>query len=828
MSNFNTYINKVQTIIDRRPSSSNNVLSDLDFNIQFVDIFFVVIGIALGIWLVYYIFSRIKEGVKTASLEKKSLSAVLFEVRLPKSNEIEIQSADQMLSGFLGISSNLKGLDKWFGARNYISFEIVAFPDSIRFYVNTPKKLASLVEKQINGAYPDAEVIKSNEYNLFTPGQEVEFTELELDGDSYKPIRTYEELPEDPLSTVISAMSKLGKGEALAVQIVIVPAGSGWRKDGKKYVAKVRENNADPEKSKMDVDEDVLSAIEKKSEKAGFAVDIRLVSVSPDGESAKANLDNLVYAYDQLAKESGNKFKKHKIKRKNAQKKFMHAFIYRFPEERMILNTAELATIYHFPNSRITTPNVHWLTSKRAPASPEVSSKYEPGSVYLGINEYRGTSRPIFLQPKDRRRHFYYVGKTGSGKTVMLQHMILQDIRNGHGLAFLDPHGDAVEWLLDRIPPERVEDLIYFNPADYERPIGINILEWYTEVDKHIVVNGLLGLMNKLFDPNNQGITGPRFEQAVRNACLTVMSIKGTGLMEAMLVLQNDEYAKKYFPYLTDDVVMRYWTEQIAKTQEFHKSEVLGYIVSKFDRFLTNKMMRNIVAQGKSGFDFRKAMDSKKIILVNLSKGLMGEENSQFLGLLLIPKILQAAMSRADIPEDQRKDFYLYVDEFQNFATPDFAQILSEARKYKLNLIVANQYIAQMSDQIRDAVFGNAGSIGSFKVGVNDAQYLANEFDPVFTQNDLINLENLNMYLKLLAGGEYYPSFSLKLDTDLVFKTPPNKEIGKLARELSRLRFGKDRKLVEAEVKAREEEVNVDKSKNVTPQPPGAFKPPLN
>lgn len=824
IENFST---TVQTLIDRRGSSSN-IDSLFSFDIDFGVIVFGLIGALVGFLIVFLLLKKLKQGVKMASLEKKSLNSILFEIRLPKTNEIEIQAADQMLSGFLGISNTLKGLDKLFGARHYISFEIVAFPDSIRFYVNTPKKLATLVEKQINGAYPDAEVIKTHEYNLFTPNQNVEFAELTLGEENYKPIRNYEELPEDALGTIVSVMSKLSKGEALAVQIVAVPAGGGWRKEGRKYVSKVRTNNSDPEKTKMEVEEDTLSGIEKKTEKAGFAVDIRLLSVSPEAESAKQNLDNLVYAFDQFSKEGGNKFKKQKIKWKNAQKRFMRSFIYRFPEEKIVLNTAELATIFHFPNNKITTPNIHWLTAKRAPAAPEISSKYSSGSVYLGVNEYRGISRPIYMQLKDRRRHFYYVGKTGSGKTVMLQHMILQDIRNGHGLAFLDPHGDAVDWLLDRIPPERVEDLIYFNPADYDRPVGINILEWYTEVDKHIVVNGLIGLMNKLFDPNNQGITGPRFEQAVRNACLTVMSIKGTGLMEAMLVLQNDEQAKKYFPYINDDVVMRYWTEQIAKTQEFHKSEILGYIVSKFDRFLTNKMMRNIVAQSRSGFDFRKAMDTRKIILVNLSKGLMGEENSQFMGLLLIPKILQAAMSRADIPEDQRQDFFLYVDEFQNFATPDFAQILSEARKYKLNLIVANQYISQMSEQIRDAVFGNAGSIGSFKVGVNDAQYLANEFDPVFTQGDLINLENLNMYLKLLTGGEYFSPFSLKLDTDLVFKTPPNKEIGNLARELSRLRYGKDRRLVDAEVKAREQEVEIDKTKNVVPYAPPAYKPPLN
>lgn len=825
---FTIFQQLAQTTTRRVSSSSSRSSSIIDSIPD--DLMYLIIMIGggiLGIIVLYILFELFKIGVRKASMEKKSLNSVLYEVRLPKSNETEIQAADQMFSSFLGISKGLEGLEKIFGSRYYISFEIVAFPNSIRFYVNVPKKLSTLVEKQINGSYHEAEVIKTEEYNLFAPSQHVAFCSLVLDKEKYKPIRTYEELSQDGLSSLTNVMSKLNQGEAMACQIVVVPAGSKWRSEGKKHVKKVRETNSDPEKSKMDVDEDTLASIDKKSEKGGFAVDIRLLSVSPNKELAKVNLDNLVYAFDQFEKQGANKFKRFKYKMRGAQKEFVREFIYRFPNESIILNTAELATIFHFPNHNVSTPNIHWLTSKRAPASSEIPGVYEKGSVYLGYNEYRGIKRRIFLNSKDRRRHFYYVGKTGAGKTVLLQHMILQDIRQGNGLAFLDPHGDAVEWILDRIPPERAEDVIYFNPADYERPIGMNILEWYTEMDKHIVVNGLLGLMTKLFDPHNQGITGPRFEQAVRNACLTVMSVKGTGLMEAMQVLQNDEYAKKYFPYLDDEVVKRYWTDQIAKTQEFHKSEILGYIVSKFDRFLTNKMMRNIIGQSESGFDFRTAMDDGKILLINLSKGLMGEENSQFLGLLLIPKLLQAAMSRANIDETDRRDFYLYVDEFQNFATPDFAQILSEARKYKLNLIVANQYIAQMSDEIRDAVFGNAGSIGSFKVGVNDAQYLANEYDPVFSQNDIINLENLNMYLKLLAKGEYHPPFSLKLDTDLVFKTPANKEIGGLVRELSRLKYGKDRKLIEAEIKSREEIGDVDPSKNVVPKPPASFSPPL-
>ncbi|MBD3362950.1 hypothetical protein GF362_04480 [Candidatus Dojkabacteria bacterium] len=792
---------------------------------------FSIIGFAVGLLVIRLLFKLFAKGVKNASLEKKSLNSVLFEIRLPQSNEIEIQAADQMLSGFLGIKREVGLMDKLFGAGYYISFEIVAFPESIRFYVNCPKQISTLVEKQINGAYPDAEIIVTEEYNMFMPKQKVEFCSLELEEKESQPIRTYEELPQDVLSSITAVMSKLQAGQAMAVQLVIVPPGHSWRKDAKKYVKKVRDNNSDPEKSKIEVDEDTLTAIEKKAEKAGFATDIRLVSVAKEEQIAKTNLDNLVYVFDQFSKQGANKFKKVKYKfSKRNQRKFIKKFIYRMPTETMVLNTAEIASIYHFPNQNVNTPHIHWLTAKRAPASGEIPSTFEPGSIYLGINQYRGLKKKIYLSLKDRRRHFYYVGKTGAGKTVLLQHMIYQDIHNGQGLAFLDPHGDAVEWLLERIPPERAEDVIYFNPADVDRPIGMNIMEWYTEQDKHIIVNGFLGLLSKIFDPHNQGITGPRFEQAVRNSMLTVMSRKGTSLVEVMRVLQNDEYAKSYFPYLDDEVVKRYWTDQIAKTQDFHKSEILGYIVSKFDRFITNKLMRNIISQSSSGFDFRKAMDEGKIVLVNLSKGLIGEENSQFLGLLLIPKMLQAAMSRADVPQDQRRDFYLYVDEFQNFATPDFAQILSEARKYRLNLVVANQYIAQMSDEIRDAVFGNAGSIGSFKVGVNDAQYLANEFDPVFDQNDLINLENLNMYVKLLSKGEYHKPFSMALDTDLVFKTPGDKQMGDLVKQLSRFKYGRDKNLVEAEIKAREEGSisGVDPSNNVTPKPTQpTFKPPL-
>jgi len=309
-----------------------------------------------------------------------------------------------------------------------------------------------------------------------------------------------------------------------------------------------------------------------------------------------------------------------------------------------------------------------------------------------------------------------------------------------------------------------------------------------------------------MFDPYNQGITGPRFQQAVRNAMLTAMAVPGSSLVEVVRIITDDKFVKKFLPYLKDDVVKRYWTEQMANTQEFHKSEILGHITSKFEKFVTNKLMRNIIAQSKSGFDMRSIMDNRKVLLINLSKGLLGEENSQFLGLLTVPRILSAAMSRADIPEAERKDFMLYVDEFQNFATDDFAQILSEARKYRLNLVVANQYIAQIDDKIRDAVFGNVGTIVSFKVGVNDAAYLQNEFNPVFNQNDLINLENYNIYTKMLVDGEYPAPFSAKVPYDPE-KFPVNKEVADVVKELSRLRYGRDKGLIEKEIDRRSNSV---------------------
>jgi hypothetical protein len=768
-------------------------------------LFLVLLALTLimaGLIFLWFFAKKIRE----KAMHRRSLNSDIFEIRLPKTSDADAQAADQLFSGLTAISESHKNIfQKLFKTKRSVSFEIVGLPESIRFYVIAPKSISELVEKQIHATHPEADIQRSDEYNIFHEDSRVEFAELVLAEEYYKPIRTYADLHVDTLSSLTASVSRMTEGEGAVIQYVITPADKKWRKKGRSFVSSTK--NIDPEKKKSDKsneNEEAIGGVEKKTSKSAFQVDIRIIATAKTTEVAKMHLSNIVACFEPMEMPGGNSFKKKKLKNRE-KKDFMNDYIYRNGREGTILNTEELATVLHFPNKNIQTPYLHWLWSKRAPAPEEVASS-GPG-VWLGTSLFRGVNKQVWARDEDRRRHMYIVGKTGSGKSWLLQSMIIQDIRAGKGVAFLDPHGDAAEWVLERIPPERAEDVIYFNPADTERPLGFNMVDFYDEQDKHRVANSFIGLMYKMFDPNKQGIVGPRFERAVRNALLTAMSVKGSTLIETARILYDPAFVRRYMPYVQDQQVREYWEKEIAQTSDFHKSEVLGYIVSKFDRFITNKLMRNIIGQSESSFNFREVMDKGKILIVNLSKGTVGEENAQFLGLILIPKILSAAMSRANIPEADRRDFYLYVDEFQNFATEEFTQILSEARKYRLNLIVANQYIMQIEDKIRDAIFGNVGSIISFKVGVNDGNHMQNEFAPVFSQTDFINLENQNAYVKLLVNNEYPSPFSIRTTFDSIKPTiingveyPVNKRVVEMVKELSRLRYGKDAKLIEQEI----------------------------
>ena len=733
------------------------------------------------------------------SREEKSLDYVLLQITVPFDNEIKIDAAEQMFASLFSMKKG--GMLNFLHLQPHISFEIVAKHEDIRFYISVPFKLKDMLEKQINGAYPDAEILEIPEYNLFSSNGRVAFAEYELKQASYHPIKLFKDLPTDPLSSMTTALSKMGPEEGAAIQILVSPADKKWRTLGKSYIASTKKLESDPSKAKFKVDGKTLEAIENKCSKSGFSTTIRVVVSSPTEEMANVHLNNIKSSFEQFSSDL-NSFGKRRIWWKTG---FMVDFIYRYQPmfrwggNKTVLNSEELATIFHFPNKQIETPHINWLYSKRAPAPIKISKE----GLYLGKSNYRGVTRPVHISEDDRRRHLYVIGKTGTGKTEFLKDMILQDIKEGKGVCLIDPH-DLAEDLLAHIPPERAEDVIYFDPSDTERPMGLNLLEAETEDQKHMITTAIINLMYKLYDPYKTGIIGPRFEHAVRNAMLTVMSEEGNTFIEVVRCLTDSNFVQDLLPKIKDPIIARYWTDQIAQTSDFHKSEILDYIVSKFGRFVTNKAIRNIIGQSKSSFDFRKIMDEGKILIINLAKGKIGEENSNFLGLILIPKILAAAMSRSDMPEEQRKDFYLYVDEFQNFATPDFAQILSEARKFHLNLTVANQFIGQMDEEIKNAIFGNIGTLVTFRVGVTDASYLQREFQPVFSEDDLLNIERFNVYIKTIVKNEPVPAFSMDLTKDMEqMKKLENPKLAEMIKELSRLKYGVDREVVEAEINQR-------------------------
>lgn len=771
-----------------------------------------IVAIAGFLMAAFYVFLM---WFRNKSRESEALNSTLLQVTVPRDNEIKIDAAEQMFASLYALRKTYAH-DRlsFFKAQPHLSFEIVGLPGDIRFYINVNNKLRDFVEKQVNGSYPDAEIVPvtdasakqkagtvlGTEYNIFSKDGKVSFVSLRLKGANHMPIKPYKDLAVDSLSQITSVLAKMGEGEGAVIQILISPASAKWKKEGRNFIGHTKKNEANPEKASYKSDAKELEAIENKIQKPGFETVVRIVVSAKTKEAADAHKDNIKGAFSQFTLHNGF------YRNKNYFKGwFMNDFIYRyFPMwgQTSVLSSEELATIFHFPNKSIyTTPGIHWLTAKRAPAPANLATS----GLYMGKSTYRGMTRPVYIEREDRRRHTYIIGKTGTGKTEMLKTMIMQDINNDEGLAVIDPHGDLVEDILRMIPPRRAEEVILFDPADTDRPMGFNMLEASTEQQKHFVVNSIIGLMYKLFDPNKTGIIGPRFEHAIRNAMLTVMYEPGSTFIEVVRVLTDQAFVQELLPKVQDPIIRRYWTDQIAQTSDFHKSEVLDYITSKFGRFVTNKMIRNIIGQSDSSFDFRKVMDEGKILLINLSKGKIGEENANFLGLVLVPKILVAAMSRQDIPnQEDRRDFFLYVDEFQNFATPDFAQILSEARKYRLNLIVANQFIGQMEEEIKNAIFGNVGTIASFRVGVTDANYLQHEFQPLFNENDLINVDKYNAYMRTIVGGEPVAAFSIDTTKDVSKeKEMQNERVAELVKELSRLKFGKSIEQIETAIQQR-------------------------
>ena len=799
-------------------------------------IIIVVLAILSGV--VALTFLRYRGILRYAKGVERGLKMVPMLIHLPPaSDDTEIGTRDvrdvlqekvsqaEVLYNIIA-STAQKGFKSTFYGQRHIAFEIVASRGGgVQFYAAVPVVLVEIVKQAVVSAYPTAQLQEVEEHNIFSPVGKISGTiggEIVLKEDSVYPIATIQQTRRDSMQALINALSTLGPEDGAAVQILMRPAAVDWEKSSKSHIEKMKKDKAKhghgavtgirdlitvplkpleakekapDEKQLSTLEQSQVEAIEEKTRHPAYEVLIRVVSSSNTANRSQTVLNNIVSSFSLYDSPGLNGFK---YKGAKEIENFVTAFIFRFfpPELKdNILNSVELATLFHFPDQQFTyTSQLDRQQAKQVDGPKVLSDK----GLLLGHNVFRGIKKEIRLSIDDRRRHVYIVGQTGTGKSTFLENMILQDMVEGNGLAFVDPHGDGAEKVMSMIPKSRTEDVIYFNPGDMENPLGLNLFEFETDNQKDFLIQEAINMLYKLYDPQHQGIIGPRYEHWFRNAALTLMADpKGATFIEIPKIFTDKQFAKEKLAHVKDPTVLDFWNKEMAQTSDYHKSEVLGWFVSKFGAFVSNEMMRNIIGQVGGSFDLREVMDKKKILIVNLSKGRVGELNSKLLGMIFIMKFQAAAMSRADIPEDKRIDFSLYVDEFQNFSTDSFATILSEARKYRLNLIVANQFIGQLTEEIRDAVFGNVGTIIAMRAGATDADFLVKQFTPVFDSQDIIKIPNHNAIVRLMIGG--IPSQPFSMNTLPPFGEP-NDQLATALKQLSASKYGRERSGVEKEI----------------------------
>lgn len=832
---------------------SNQIILESETLIQSNTNYFLWVVFLLGL-IVFFLVLRFV--VKYFSVRDRSNNNSIFLVRLPKEKpkdqdkdfsvqqlKEEIARGETVFSSIGGLRAQRGFLAWFFGRQDNFSFELVASKSKISFYVTSPKSRALYLEQQIHAHYPEASIEEVEDYNTFNSHGSILAGYFKAKRSFIFPFLDYTNMDSDPMNSIINVMSKLEVDESIAVQYVVRSAKKKWHSKVKRAVLNAYKNKdvsqifrisssafynsmnfiiyevilgffsmgksdkktegTENPKELTEKEREMLKKMEEKNSKSGLDVNLRIVVSSKEAEKAKIYFNNISSAFSEYSHyQYGNSFRK--IYTRN-QSKIIENFIYRRFIERQgfLLNTQELVSMYHFPLPHTETPNIDWLNSKTAPAPNNIPQD----GVLLGHNIYRGIKTEIKIKDIDRRRHMYVVGKSGTGKSVLLNNLAIQDIENGKGVCVMDPNGDLIEDILNRIPPERAEDVIIFSPADTKRPIGLNLLEYdsrYPE-QKSFVINEMIGIFDKLYDLKATG--GPMFEQYMRNALLLIMDSPETGstLMEISKVLADEDFRRMKLGLCKNKTVVDFWQKEAEKAGgEAALANMVPYITSKLTPFVSNDMMMPIIGQQKSAFNFRDLMDNGKILMVDLPKGSIGEMNAYLLGMIIVGKILMSALSRTDIPQEERKDFYLYIDEFQNFTTNSICQILSEARKYALCLNIAHQYIGQLSKnqdtQIKDAVFGNVGTMVSFRVGSEDAEFLVKEFEPVFNEYDLVNVGR-GAFVKLLVDGQGVRPFSLQTIFPLVGQY--REGMSKNIRELSRYKYGQDRDIIMREILSR-------------------------
>lgn len=730
-----------------------------------------------------------------------------------------------------------------------ISFEMFLEHGQISFYVLCPKALVSIVEKQITSYYPNAEVTLQKTPDIWPTGfKMVGYNMITKKSYTY-PIRFYEQMQDDPLNDIANVLSKLETDETATVQVIINPTFTErWSRKVKSFASQKFKGKKEtifdkipglkwlgflfgggfldsktnaPGASSGDAfvrmiqpEEELYKRMGEKAGMSGFHTTVRIMAAAKTWERAVDITNNMQVAFNVYKDAYGNYFKNRRMFFDFLPLSWNAPCIHWMWKHRIngymhkanLLVEKELASLSHFPDSRYNKiPIIEWISYKVLPPPPNLPKE----GIVVGLNKHRAIASEVRFMAKDRSRHEYIIGKSGSGKSALLSWQSRQDIKNGEGVCIVDPHGDLIADALAHVPKERAKDVIIFDPADTERPMGLNLLEAKTDEEKDRASLDAMEIFIKLF---GNEIFGPRIQHYFRNGCLTLMDDEeeGATLIDVPRLFVDDEFQKYKVSKCKNAVVRSFWENEIAKTGAREKEEMIPYFSAKFGPFITNTTMRNIIGQTKSAFNIRQIMDEGKVLLVNLSKGRIGDINAQLLGLIFVNKISMGALSRADIPADQRKRFYLYVDEFQNFITDAFATILSEARKYELALIMAHQYIGQLvgkteaygegSTKMRDAVFGNVGTILSFKVGAEDAEYLAKEYAPVLSEQDVIGIPNFHCYIKMSINNTTSRPFSMGTIYD---ESDRNEKMAGLIREYSRMKYGRKKVFVDQEIEGR-------------------------
>lgn len=769
---------------------------------------------------------------KINRLKVLNVDSVLLMLEIPRTNDKKELAAEQLFASLHGILRDKTELKNSGGVQEHLSFEIVSTGGQIRFFVWVPKVLQSFVEGQIYAQYPSVQIYKVKEdyVNKYKNHPVTYSSEITLTENEVLPIKTFENFEVDPLAGITGTLAKLNpdKDEELWIQILTRPIPDDWHKSTTdKWVKDVKsgrrsfnflgidwvwiitalgalfrppESGPNGEPVKVELSERAKTQVEKAEEKAtklGYEVKIRLAYLGSDQTDAKLNMQALIGTFKQYNSTNLNGFKG---VGGTFDKSAIEAYRLRqFNDHGFILNISELASVYHLPHTSVETPNIVWATSKTAEPPAQLplitgSNQNDENISAFGLTNFRGINHQFGMLRRDRSRHVYIIGQTGAGKSGMLELFALSDIFYDQGYCIIDPHGDFAINNLRFVPEKRIKDVIYFNPADTEYPVAFNPLELSDPARKPNVTSEVIGVLKRMFGDS----WGPRLEHILRYTLLALLDRPETTLLDISRMLTDKDFRKETLDYCKDVTVLQFWKHEFGQWNEKQVNESIAPVLNKVGAFTANPIIRNIIGQPKSSFDVRRIMDEGKILVVNLSKGLIGEDNAGILGAFLVTKVQLAAMSRSDIPDvADRRPFYLYVDEFQNFATDSFAVILSEARKYGLNLTVANQYISQMTDSVRDAVFGNVGTTISFRVSADDAPLLVKQFEPTFEAQDLLQMNNRNFVISMIINGEKVPAFSA---TTLSIPQTPKDNFAEIIAS-SRAKYSRPRAEVEEEIK---------------------------